>query len=37
MSRRKKHGQFVDELQVINPSITVLGQYKTAITKIQVK
>ena len=37
MSKRKTQKQFIEELQEVNPSIEVLGQYKTAITKIQVK
>ena len=37
MSVRKTTEQFVDELQVINPSIKVLGKYITATTKIQVQ
>ena len=37
MSKRKTHEQFVNELQEINPSIIVIGKYKTAITKIRVK
>ncbi len=37
MAVRKTHEQFVDELQAINPRIKILGEYKTAITKIQVQ
>lgn len=37
MSRRKTHEQFVKELQEINTTVEVLGQYETALTKIQVK
>lgn len=37
MSVRKTHEQFVDELKAINPRIKILGEYKTAITKIQVQ
>lgn len=37
MSKRKTHEQFINELKHINPKIEVLGQYITALTKIQVK
>ena len=37
MSKRKTQEQFIIELQEVNPSIEVIGQYKTALTKIRVK
>lgn len=37
MSKRKTHEQFIEELREVDQSIEVLDQYKTAITKMQVR
>lgn len=34
---KKTHEQFVEELNAVNPNIQVLGRYKTAFTKIDVR
>ena len=33
--RRKTHGQFLKELQAVNPTVKVLGRYVNATTKIE--
>ena len=37
MAHRKTHDEFILELNSINPEVEVLGQYTTALTKIQIK
>lgn len=34
MSRRKTHEEFIEELKIINPNITILGTYVNNKTKI---
>lgn len=35
-NQRKTHKQFIDEMRLVNPSITIVGTYSNATTKIEV-
>ena len=37
MRKKKTHTEFIKELKLINPEITVIGEYVNAVTKIKVK
>ncbi len=37
MGRKKTHTEFVKEMKIINPEITVIGKYVGSLTKIKVK
>ena len=37
MGRKKTHTEFIEELKIVNPEITVIGEYVNAVTKIKVK
>lgn len=37
MSRKKTHEEFVNEMKIINPNITILGLYKDIKSKIECK
>ena len=37
MGRKKTHTEFIKELKLINPEITVIGKYIGALTKIEVQ
>ena len=37
MRKKKTTEQFIEELKIINPEITVIGEYVNAVTKIKVK
>ena len=37
MGRKKTHTEFIEELKIVNPEITVIGKYVNSRTKIEVK
>ena len=37
MRKKKTHTEFIKELKLINPEITVIGKYIGALTKIEVQ
>ena len=37
MGRKKTHSEFVEEMKILNPEITVIGKYISALTKIEVQ
>ena len=37
MGKKKTHTEFIEELKIVNPEITVIGKYISALTKIEVQ